>query len=92
MTSERAAEIATDALIWLAARPEDLASFLGWSGAEPAALRGRAGDPEFLGFVLEFLLGSDERVLAFCGEHGLAPDAPAGARAVLPGGALPNWT
>ena len=36
-------------------------------------LRGRAADPEFLGFVLDFLLGADAMVLDFAADAGLAP-------------------
>ncbi len=92
MNSERAAEIGQAGLIWLAGRPELLAGFLAASGAGPAALRARAGDPEFLGFVLDHLLGSDDAVIAFAAEVGLAPETVARARAALPGGALPDWT
>jgi hypothetical protein len=85
MRAETALGIGQDALIWLA-------GFLAASGAAPRDLRARAADPEFLGFVLEFLLGSDDMVLAFAAAAGLAPEAPALARAALPGGHLPNWT
>ena len=33
MNAERAAALATDALIWLAGRPEDIARFLAATGA-----------------------------------------------------------
>jgi hypothetical protein len=92
MKSEQAVEIARDALIWLAGRPEDVAGFMAASGISPDALRARAADPELLGFVLEYLLGSDARVLEYTAQEGLAPTAPAEARAALPGGRLPNWT
>lgn len=92
MGPEGAADLARGALIWLAGEPEALGAFLGASGLDPADLRGRAGDPEFLGFVLDFLLGDEAMLLAFCGETGTPPTAPARARALLPGGDLPNWT
>jgi Protein of unknown function (DUF3572) len=92
MLLARAAEIGQDALIWLASRPEALAAFLAAGGLAPEALRGRAGDPEFLGFVLDFLLGADAMVLDFAAEAGLRPEDVARARAALPGGELPNWT
>jgi hypothetical protein len=88
----QATEIARDALLWLTGRPNDLARFLALSGAGPGDLRRRAGDPEFLGFLLDFLLESDALVLAFVAEAGLAADAPARARAALPGGGVPEWT
>ena len=92
MQVERAAGIGRDALIWLAGEPEALGGFLAASGLSPSDLRGRAADPEFLGFVLDFLLGSDAMVLDFAASVGLRPEDPARARAALGGGELPNWT
>ena len=60
-----AIDIGQDALLWLTTDPERIGAFLGASGADPAALSGLAADPQFLGFVLDFLLASDESVLAF---------------------------
>jgi hypothetical protein len=91
MQAERAAEIGRDALLWLAGEPEALGQFLDASGLRPTDLRARAGDPEFLGFVLEFLLGSDARVTEFAASAGIRPEDAGRARAVL-GGELPNWT
>ncbi|TPE50267.1 DUF3572 family protein [Amaricoccus solimangrovi] len=92
MGRDGAIDLARSALIWLAGEPEALGAFLGASGLDPAALRARVEDPEFLGFVLDFLLGDEAMLLAFCGQTGTAPAAPARARALLPGGDLPNWT
>jgi hypothetical protein len=55
-------------------------------------VRARAADPEFLGFVLDFLLSDEAALVAFAEEAGIAPDRPLRARAALPGGELPNWT
>lgn len=55
-------------------------------------MRARAGDPEFLGFVLDFLLSDEAALVAFAEESGLSPDRPLRARAALPGGQLPHWT
>lgn len=92
MNAEAAASMAQDALIWLAGQPDLLGQFLSATGAEPADMRRLADDPEFLGFVLDFLLGSDDLVRSFAAEAGIAPDAPMRARAALPGGAVPDWT
>lgn len=92
MKPAAAAEIGRQALIWLAGQPETMAAFLDASGADPAELRTRIADPEFLGFILDFLLQSDELVLGFAAEAGIAPETPARARAALPGGAIPDWT
>ena len=62
------------------------------SGVSADELRDRAADPEFLGFVLDFLLSDEAALLAFAHEAGLSPDRPLRARAALPGGELPHWT
>lgn len=92
MKAEQARAIGEAALIWLADEPEALAAFLSASGLAPEDLRGRAGEPEFLGFLLDWVLGSDVTVLAFAAAAGLRPQDPLKARAVLAGGELPHWT
>jgi hypothetical protein len=92
MTPDVAETIAVKALVWIAERDELASSFLGASGATADELRERASDPEFLGFVLDFLLSDEDVLLGFCEDVTLKPDLPMRARAVLPGGDLPNWT
>ncbi|MFV0473929.1 MAG: DUF3572 domain-containing protein [Pikeienuella sp.] len=92
MRQETAEVLALKALGWIVA-DEDLAgAFLAASGAGAAELRERAGDPEFLGFVLDFLLADEAALLAFCDANGEKPETPMRARAALPGGEMPNWT
>ena len=92
MKRAEAVEIGERALIWLAGEPEALGGFLGASGLDPAELRARVREPEFLGFVLDFLLSDEALLLAFCAAAAIAPTRPAVARAALPGGDLPHWT
>lgn len=92
MTPAAAVGIGQEALVWLAGRPEAFDAFLATSGADPGDIRARAADPEFLGFLLDFLLQSDALVLGFAADAGLSPDAPLRARAALPGGPIPDWT
>jgi hypothetical protein len=80
------------ALGWIAAQPELAGRFLDAAGASPDELRARAADPEFLGFVLDFLLSDEAALVAFAEDAGITPDRPLRARAALPGGELPNWT
>lgn len=91
MKQDRAEGIGRDALIFLAGRPELMEACLWQSGLEASELLARAQEPEFLGFVLDFLLQSDEWVQAFATDAGLRPEDVAGARAALDGG-TPNWT
>lgn len=92
MTQDEARAIAQTALVWLSEDPERLAGFLAASGAGPGDVRAGAGDPAFLGGLLDHLLGSDATVLAFARDAGLSPEVPARARAALPGGDQPDWT
>lgn len=92
MTPETAEKIAIHALSWMAADDEILGAFLNAAGAAPGDLRTRAADPAFLGFVLDFLLTSDDMISAFAGSANISPETPFRARAYLPGGDLPNWT
>lgn len=91
MKRDRAEGIGQDALIYLAGRPELLEACLWQSGLEASDLHARAREPDFLGFVLDFLLQSDEWVQAFAADAGMRPEEVAVARATLEGG-TPNWT
>lgn len=92
LPNDQAELTAIQALGWIAGQPELAGAFLGSTGAAASDLRARAADPEFLGFVLDFLLGDEPALVAFCQDNGIAPDRPMRARAALPGGDLPNWT
>ena len=91
MNQEHAETLAIQALSWIASDEEILSQFLNMTGAAPGDLRARAVEPEFLGFVLDFILRDDETILGFCTAVGAAPEAIPRARATL-GGGLPNWT
>jgi hypothetical protein len=92
MSQESAETIALQALAWLAANEDLLATFLGSTGAAGDELRERAKDAEFLGSILDFLLMDDAWVMAFCDMAGLSYDKPMLARAMLPGGKQVYWT
>lgn len=89
---ESAQTLALEALGWIAGREGDLSGFLALSGLDAAALRARAGDPDLLAAVMDFLLSDEALLMAFCRENGHPFEAPARARAALPGGELPHWT
>ncbi len=92
MRQESAQTVALQALGWLAAQDGPFSAFLSLSGLDAAALRARAGDPDLLAAVMDFLLSDEALLIAFCRESGHPFDAPARARAALPGGELPHWT
>lgn len=92
MKQEIAETRAVTILGWLAGQQDTFALFLGASGATEACLRTRAGEPEFLASVLDFLLLDDAWVIACAADHGWRPEEILAIRAALPGGDLPNWT
>lgn len=89
---EQAETLGLQALGWLVGQDDLAGAFLGATGVSADELKTRASDPEFLGFVLDFLLGDEDALLAFCEAADLSPDRPTRARAALPGGDLPHWT
>ncbi|MFK7944658.1 MAG: DUF3572 domain-containing protein [Paracoccaceae bacterium] len=89
---DQAEHVSVAALGWIAADQDLTGAFLGATGASVEDLRAGATDPEFLGFVLDFLLADEAALVAFCTDQGIAPDRPMRARAALPGGNLPHWT
>jgi len=92
-TAPDAELVAVNALGFLADRPEDLGRFLALSGIDPADLRGLAGDPDFLGGILDFLLGDESLLLAYSADAELPPETIALARRQLDRGrrTLESW-
>ena len=84
-TQESAELIALRALGWLAGNDDLLPTFLGSTGVSESDLRDRAGDPHFLGAVLDFLMMDDAWVMQFCDTENIAYDQIMPARAALPG-------
>jgi hypothetical protein len=92
LSRESAELLGLQALGWVASRSELAGRLLSATGTSAYEMRARAADPEFLGFVLDFLLADEEALLAFARDAGISPDRPLRARAALPGGDLPHWT
>lgn len=91
-SAQQAEVIAIQALGWLSEQDDLLMTFLGATGSGLDDVRDRAGDPEFLASVMDFILMNDDWIRGFCDERSLPYDAIQHIRMVLPGGALPNWT
>jgi hypothetical protein len=89
---EQAETVAIQALGWMAGNDEVLGQFMGASGASIDDLRAGAGDPAFLGALLDFLMLEDAWIIAFCDAANLPYEAPMRARAALPGGGQMHWT
>ena len=89
MDAQQATLLAIKALGYVAADSERFGKFLAESGFGAEALREAAGDPDLLAGVLDFVLSEDAMVLELCQLLDLPPEAPARARANLPGYAPP---
>ncbi|MCF6317388.1 MAG: DUF3572 domain-containing protein [Marinosulfonomonas sp.] len=90
---QKQAEIrALGVLAWLVHNEGLLPVFLGATGASEDDLRLRAGESEFLGSVLDFLMMDDAWVVEYCDGAGLPYDTPMRARQALPGGTDVSWT
>ena len=80
---------ALQALGFVAGDSDRLARFLALAGVSVDELKTRAGDPAFLGGVLDFVLEDEKLLLEFCEASGLKPASVARLRADLPG--APVW-
>jgi hypothetical protein len=83
VNSNEAQAIALQLLAYLAEDSQRLAQFLNTTGLQPSDLRESAGSAEFLQSVLEYALGDESLLLAFCQEVGVDPAMIAPAHHVL---------
>ncbi|WP_117193943.1 DUF3572 domain-containing protein [Rhizobium terrae] len=74
-----AEETAGAILGWLANEPEMLGRFLALSGVQPYQLRQAINDPGFLAGMIDFLMGHEPTLLAFCEATGTNPETVAAA-------------
>lgn len=91
-TQESAEILGLQVLGWLAANEDLLPVFQGSSGVSEDDIRQGAGNPEFLGAVLDFVTMDDAWVVQCCDHLGVAYDSLMQARQALPGGEQVNWT
>ncbi|MDO9415903.1 DUF3572 domain-containing protein [Pararhizobium sp.] len=59
-------EIAISVFGWLANEPELLGRFLALTGTDLGSLRSSVNDPAFLAGLLDFLMGHEPTLMAFC--------------------------
>lgn len=83
VTADR--DLALRAFAFVAADDALVAALLDAAGASASDLRAMAQRPEFAGFILDFLLEADDRVLAFAAAEGISPEAVHRARWRLEG-------
>jgi len=91
MNKSIAEQYAIAALNWLSENPMDLKLFLDQNGASINDVRIRAAEPEFLTFVLDFFLTSDQLVVELSNHLNIKPENLSLARDCL-GGTPINWT
>jgi len=87
MRTEQASEIAIAAIQHIASDERMILGFLQQGGLSPDMLRDRIADPEFLGGVLDFVLGDEQIAADFCQANGLTGEDLMRARHALPGAA-----
>jgi hypothetical protein len=88
MRTSDAETLALKALTHLAGEPDALLRFLTLSGLTLEDLRERAGEPELLAAVMDFLLGDDGLSSSFAEAEELRPEELHAIRRALPGAAL----
>jgi hypothetical protein len=86
MQRNAAETLSLKALGWLAADPKMLGRFLDVSGTEADDLRKRAGDPELLAAVVDYILADDALTAGFCKSESCSAQDLHRARILLPGG------
>ncbi|TNE37422.1 MAG: DUF3572 family protein [Alphaproteobacteria bacterium] len=91
MTEDQAQILALQALAYLAGDEAEREAFLTQSGLSPDEMKANATDSEFLGAVMDFLLGDENRLLACCENYDWPPELPARARMALPGATSGIW-
>jgi hypothetical protein len=83
--TEESQDIALKYMVFLASDEDRLAAFCNLSGIGETELKERLLNPEFQGFLLDFLLQNETDLLAFAAENNMKPEAIMRARAKLPG-------
>jgi len=85
MNQDAAETIALQALGYIASDPEALEGLMASTGISPDSLKTAATEPGILVGVLDYLLMSDDRTLAFCDFMEIDPTLPGRAWSVLTG-------
>ncbi|WP_158815069.1 DUF3572 domain-containing protein [Methylocapsa sp. S129] len=83
--AEAAAQMAIEALAWLAADDDRLGRFLTLSGLGPENLRKAAAEPRFLAAILDYLASNEALLVDFARDSARNPEEVARAHAVLHG-------
>jgi len=91
MKLEQAETIALQAVAFLGSDENALRGFLAQSGMTEGDLKLALTQPDFLAGILDYILGHEPTLTAFCDEAEIPYELPARARRALPGGDVPDW-
>lgn len=69
-----AEKTAAAVLGWMAGEPDMLQRFLALSGVAPDQIRSAISDPGFLAGMIDFVMGHEPTLLAFCEATGTKPE------------------
>lgn len=92
MDKDNAKDYAIEALLWLSKNKNCLEAFLIWSGSTVVELQGQSKNPDFLLFVLDFFMTSDDLILNLSEGLETSPEQLQVAHTVLSGDDLRYWT
>jgi hypothetical protein len=82
--TEQAEVLALQMVQFLLGDEDNAAGFLGATGASPEDLRQRINELDFLGGVIDYMLGREDLLTAFCLQQAIEPTLPARLRDALP--------
>jgi hypothetical protein len=82
--SEQAEILALKMLQYLLGDEERAAGFLGTTGCSPDDLRTRMNELDFLGGIIDYMLGREDLLTEFCLQQAVEPTLPLRLRAALP--------
>ncbi|MFD1327068.1 DUF3572 domain-containing protein [Mycoplana ramosa] len=90
-SAQDAESTAIAVLAWLAGEPELLSRFLALTGVDPSAVRAAATNRGFLAGLVDFLMGHEPTLMAFCEATGTKPEQVVRAHASLGGPQDGGW-
>ena len=85
MNEDKAETLALNVLQFVLSDETLKGRFISITGLAPSDLNEAIYNKEFLGGVLDFILGNEADLLTFCKEFGIDPENPAKARRLVPG-------
>jgi len=85
MNQDHASTIALGAIVFIVGDETLRSRFMALSGSDVDDIRARINETDFQAAALDFLLGHEPDLMAFCENNNLAPDLPLKAKQILAG-------